>query len=111
MKTIRIVKKYRYFRFREGHSCRCSSDEMYTNVYDCASDYTIDGWPGFCPFSCNKGMFYCGDGTGKCIPDSYQCDSDNDCENGKDEEGCRITRKYSEHEIRSGTKLVGGKLS
>ena len=37
--------------------------------------------------SCSAGQFICD--TGKCIPQHWRCDRDDDCRDGSDERGCR----------------------
>ena len=36
--------------------------------------------------TCTSSQFRCNDG--RCIPQYYKCDSDWDCDNGEDEQGC-----------------------
>ena len=35
---------------------------------------------------CNEDEFYCG--SSKCIPKSWICDKEEDCEDGRDEQAC-----------------------
>lgn len=40
----------------------------------------------FLILGCSTGQFQCDNGG--CIPESYQCDTDNDCGDGSDEQNC-----------------------
>ena len=39
--------------------------------------------------TCKTGDFSCGGHVNRCIPESWRCDGQLDCENGSDEESCR----------------------
>ena len=39
--------------------------------------------------TCKMGDFSCGGRVNRCVPESWRCDGQVDCENGSDEEGCR----------------------
>lgn len=62
------------------------------------------GYLNWCSNWCKSDEFPCG-GRDHCVPKSYQCDSDNDCRNWKDEIGCSIRTNLG-HEINKVTVLV-----
>ena len=45
--------------------------------------------------TCRENEFSCEDGSRPCIPESWKCDDDEDCDDGSDEKNCYpATRKY-----------------
>ena len=73
-----------------------------TRTIECATYNTID--KKYCPDPCKRGSFYCGVGQ-KCVDDALKCDSNDDCGNWKDEDGCKITPKNSRDDIDKNTIL------
>lgn len=96
-----------YWRCDAENDCADKSDEvdcppfgckpgMYQckNSTTCISRFRIcDGIPdcagkddeSFCNHPCGEHAFKC-NSTGRCIPDSWKCDADNDCSDGSDED-------------------------